>query len=345
MKKLFTHSLVLVLIAVAVSAVAVASFKTRSISAQETASSGISPVKPPKSATATKSGARDRVATQETAANGFATHLKPAKTGKTAFASSPPKPGTATSFNGFQASKPNRKSSAKQQPVNQEAVKEIENIRKQLGMAIFPGQKGSTQFNQQLGELMSKSDSASVVQDSGNQTSALSPPRPRKATQADFAQQGFNPSLPKKAIAHDIAQPAVRSVSNSALSPVRTSPPRIQNQINKIYRGPSPSFNQETNWSSTGSPISPTLNVESKVQQTLDVLYDTVGELDKTALAFERAGEDSRADVFRQLSESLREQIAETKLSLKDANKPKAEEGVEAVLDGAKDTVTGNENE
>lgn len=254
------------------------------------------------------------------------------------------------SFGGFQQSKPSVASdiakshnenskpdpSVGPKPANLEAVQEIESIRQLLGIAIFPDQKGSSEFKAQVGKLMSE-DAKASAQIPGFQNPLLTPPKVRKATQADFSpnpkttvQKNTKPKTPGQhakffntpAFKGEISYPSHQNVGPQV-------PPMIQTRANSA---PWPIKQAEYTPGNPrpvvvyGTPTLSPLNVESKVQQTINVLYDSVGELDRTALAFERAGENARADVFRQLSKTLREQIVETKLMLEDADKATAKD-------------------
>lgn len=261
------------------------------------------------------------------------------------------------SFSGFQQNQPliesekaksnneNSKQNQRvdQKPANLEAVQEIESIRQQLGIAIFPDQKGSSQFKAQVGKLMSE-DAKASAQVLDVQNPLLTPPTVRKATSADFPatpkttpERTSRPKTTKPKTRGKQAQFAHPLLALNGEAPdshhqnVRPQiPPMIQTQSNST---PWPTRQAEYTLGNPHPPVvvygTPTLsplNIESKVQQTIDALYDSVGELDRTALAFERAGENARADVFRQLSKALREQIVETKLRLQDADHPTAKD-------------------
>jgi hypothetical protein len=227
--------------------------------------------------------------------------------------------------------------------VNLEAVKEIENIRQQLGLAIFSDQKGSSLFKAQVGKLMSE-DAKASAQVLDLQNPLLAPPSVRKATNADFP--ATPKTTPERTSRPTTTKPKTRgkqahfahplpAMNGAAFHPhhqnVRPQiPPMMQTQSNSApwptrQAGYTPG-NPHPTVVVYGTPTLSPLNIESKVQQTINVLYDSVGELDRTALAFERAGENARADVFRQLSKALREQIVETKLRLQDADHPTAKD-------------------
>ena len=176
------------------------------------------------------------------------------------------------------------------------------------------------------------------------QNPLLAPPSVRKATNADFPatpkttpERTSRPTTTKPKTRGKQAQFAhpLPAMNGAAFHPhhqnVRPQiPPMMQTQSNSApwptrQAGYTPG-NPHPTVVVYGTPTLSPLNIESKVQQTINVLYDSVGELDRTALAFERAGENDRADVFRQLSKALREQIVETKLRLQDADHPTAKD-------------------